>query len=215
MAVITGGTGGLGSALASALSLAGYVVEAPPRSELDVTSVPGTTAYFTRFPRIDLLILNAGTTADAPFLRLTEADWDRVLETNLAGAARCARAVLPGMMTRQTGHIVAIGSSSAWRPPIGQAAYAAAKAGLVALTQCLAAEGGPSGVRANCVLPGFLDTPMTRKLSPQAIDAARKDHVLGRFNTPEDTARFIAFLDSMVHVSGQVFQLDSRLRRHF
>lgn len=213
--MVTGGTGGLGQALAAALARENYEVHAPGRTELDVTDSARITAAFAALPKVDLLICNAGLTADASMARLTEADWTRVVEANLSGAWRCAREVLPGMLSRKRGHIVFIGSWSAFRPSIGQAAYAAAKAGLVALTQNLASEGGPSDVRVNCVLPGFLDTPMTRRLPAEVIEAARERHLLGRFNTPEDAARFVVFLDSLSHVSGQVFQLDSRLRRAF
>ena len=105
-----------------------------------------------------------------------------------------------------------IGSYSALRPPPGQANYASAKAGLIGLTQSLAEEAGKRNVRVNCVLPGFLETKMTGYLDDNIIETARNAHTLGRFNTAADAARFVRFLDSMPAVSGQVFQLDSRLR---
>ncbi|MCP5538895.1 MAG: SDR family oxidoreductase [Akkermansiaceae bacterium] len=213
IAVVTGGDGALAASVAAEMERAGYAVFAPGRDGLDVTRAESVSAFFHGLERIDLLINAAGMTADAPVARMTEVDWDRVVETNLTGAFRCAREALAKMAPRRSGHIVNIGSFSALNPPPGQAAYAAAKAGLIGLTQSLAAEYGGRNVRVNCVLPGFLETPMTAKLSSSVVEAARARHVLGRFNTPEDTARFILHLDSLSAVSGQVFQLDSRLRR--
>ena len=108
-----------------------------------------------------------------------------------------------------------IGSYSALSGPAGQANYAAAKAGLIGLTQSIAKEYGARNVRANCVLPGFLETKMTRHLlaNDEWREELTKTHALGRLNTPQDAARFIVFLHSMQNVSGQVFQLDSRVRR--
>ena len=131
---------------------------------------------------------------------------------NLDGAFRCCRAALKLMVKQRAGHIVNIGSFSALSGPVGQANYASAKAGLIGLTQSLALEYGNRNVRCNCVLPGFLETKMTRgvleKHRPQVLAA----HSLGRLNTPADAARFIVQLDGFAHVSGQVFQLDSRVR---
>ena len=159
---------------------------------------------------MDLLVNNAGIIRDAPFAKLDDAQWEEVLRVNLRGAFLCARAALRGMCRRRRGHIVNIGSFSARTGPAGQANYASAKAGLVGLTQSLAREVGARGVRVNCVLPGYLETRMTGEAAGKAADAARDAHVLGRFNTVEDAGKFIAFLDTMGHVSGQVFQLDSR-----
>lgn len=216
-ALITGGEGGLARNLRETLLASGRFDEvlAPGRAELDVTRAEEIRDYFTGIDRLDLLINNAGTLRDSPMLKLSEGDWDAVQSTNLRGAFLCAREAIRLMFRARTGHIVNVGSFSALRPPPGQAAYAAAKAGLIGLTQALAEEVGKRGVRVNCVLPGFLeDTGMTRDLPPEIIERARQDHILGRFNSPEDVAAFIDFLDGRLGaVSGQVFQLDSRLRR--
>jgi len=214
-ALITGGGGDLATAIAAALRAAGYAVAAPDREALDVTCGTAVARYFRdAHPEPPgLLVLCAGLLRDAPLGRMEEADWDAVLDVNLRGAFLCAREALRGMLRLGRGHIVAVGSYSALTGPAGQANYAAAKAGLIGLIQSLAREGGRRGVRANCILPGFLETRMTRGLPAAVVEKARAAHVLGRFNTPAEVARFVAFLDGMPHVSGQVFQLDSRIRR--
>lgn len=217
VAVVTGGRGGLGRAIARQLEGCGEFasVLAPGRDELDVTRADAAAEFFAKLDRIDLLVNNAGIARDRILAQMTEADWDAVIDTNLRGAFLCARAAAKKMLRQpEGGHIVNIGSFSALRPPAGQAAYAAAKAGLIGMTQSLAAEMGGRGVRVNCVLPGFLEgTGMTKGLDADTIEQLRGNHVLGRFNTPADAARFVAFLDTLPAVSGQVFQLDSRLRR--
>lgn len=215
LALITGGDGDLASALSSALGAAGYSVHAPGRDVLDVTSAPSVARYFREsLPDTpDLLVLCAGLIRDASISRMGEEDWDTVLRVNLRGSFLCAREAFRGMLRRCSGHIVGIGSHSALSGPVGQANYAASKAGLIGLIQSLAREGGSRGVRANCVLPGFLETRMTRDLPQEVVRSTLGAHVLDRFNTPPEAARFIVFLDSMPHVSGQVFQLDSRVGR--
>lgn len=212
-AVITGGAGGLATAIAATLREAGYRVAAPTHGQLDVTDTEAVKAWFGEHDSVDLLVNAAGVTRDQRLLRLDEEDWDAVIGVNLDGAFRCARAVLRGMLRRRSGHIINIASFSAKRPPAGQAAYAAAKAGMVGLTQSMAAEAGSRNVRVNAVMPGFLETPMTAALSDAVIERARSAHLLGRFNTPADVGKFIVTLDAMDAVSGQVFQLDSRLSR--
>ncbi|MCF6311440.1 MAG: SDR family NAD(P)-dependent oxidoreductase [Verrucomicrobiales bacterium] len=212
MAIITGGGGDLAVEMRDQLLAAGYEVKAPTRAELDVTDAKAVEQYMQGCERIDLLINNAGLTRDGRLQRLDEADWDEVLAVNTKGAFLCAKSALRKMIRQRSGHVVNIGSYSALRPPVGQVNYAAAKAALIGLTQSLAAESGARGVRVNCVLPGFLETRMTNSLSESAREQALQKHTLGRFNQVEDAARFIIFLDTMEGVSGQVFQLDSRLR---
>ena len=209
--VITGGAGGLGGALAAAFADAGHEVLAPGRDELDVTDAAAVKEHF-KDREVELLICNAGTTRDALLGKLPEKDWDAVMAVNLRGAALCAAAVSRGMIRARQGHIVFISSHSAVHPPAGQAAYAAAKAGLIGLAMSLAKELGPAGVRVNTILPGFLETRMTEGLSEERKDQVRKEHVLGRFNTTEAVAGFLVTLHArMPHTSGQVFRLDSRV----
>jgi 3-oxoacyl-[acyl-carrier protein] reductase len=191
---------------------AGWHVDAPGRQALDVADPAAVDAWFAGHEPPDLLVCAAGSAHDRLLARLGEADWDRAMADNLTGAARCARAALPQMAKRGAGHVVFVSSWSAMHPPAGQAAYAAAKAGLLGLMRSLAREVGPGGIRVNAVLPGFLETPMTCGLSTDRIDAVRRDHVLGRFNKTSQVAEFLYFLETeLPHTSGQVFQLDSRI----
>lgn len=216
VAVVTGGEGTLAGAIVSSLRESGRFGEilTPGRRDLDVTDSDSVRSFFGGVERIDLLINNAGCHRDGPAAKMTEEDWDEVIDANLKGAFFASREAARKMFRQRTGHIIQIGSFSALVPPAGQANYAAAKAGLIGLTQSLAEELGKRGVRVNCVLPGFLeDTGMTRDLPESVIERARKSHVLGRFNTVDEAAWFLSHLDQLEAVSGQVFQLDSRLHR--
>lgn len=208
--VITGGSGGLGSAIAARFRELGWAVLAPSRVELDVTDAVQVRRYFEQTSP-ELLICAAGMTRDALLLRATESDWDAVMDVNFRGAASCAQAVIAGMVERGHGHLVFISSHSALHPPVGQAAYAASKAALLGLTRDLAKLHGHQNVRINAILPGFLETKMTRTVPELRVNEVRDVHVLPRFNTVEAVANFIHFLhDQLPHTSGQVFQLDSR-----
>jgi NAD(P)-dependent dehydrogenase (short-subunit alcohol dehydrogenase family) len=211
-ALITGGEGDLARHIRAELESAGWDVLAPGRAELDVLQ---PKAFFAQIDRLDLLINNAGIFRDASLLKMTEEDFDAVLDANLKGAFLCTQAALKLMSRQREGHIINIGSYSALNGPAGQANYAAAKAGLIALTQSTAKEYGLRNIRANCLLPGFLETKMTRHLLEDAEwkEHLLSQHTLGRLNTPQDAARFIVMLHSMPAVSGQVFQLDSRIHR--
>lgn len=209
--LITGGDGELAQAIAKAFRAAGNEVHQPGRRDFDVTDPESVHGYLSQIDPPDLLIANAGLAENALLARTDEASWDRQLEVNLHGAFRCARAVLRPMLKQRRGHLIFISSYSAIHPPAGQAAYAAAKAGLLGLAKSLAQEVGPANIRSNVILPGFLDTRMTRTLSENRRQEVRSEHSLGRINSPSATASFILHLhQSMPHTSGQVFQLDSR-----
>lgn len=212
-AVITGGTGSLGRALAVALQADGFSVASPGSKELDVRDKVAVQKYFHDRP-VDLLVCAAGITHSALLARLSEQSWDDVWNVNYEGSLACAEAVLPEMSARKSGHIVFISSFSALHPPQGQVAYASAKAALFGLVSDLAVRYGPSNIRVNAVLPGFLETAMTTSVTERRRTEVLDMHTLGRFNTCENAAKFIRFLhQEMPHTSGQVFQLDSRL--HF
>ena len=216
LALITGGRGAIATQLTTRLESAGFSVLAPGRDELDVADPAGIDSYFAERVTgpLDLLVNNAGAIEDARLANMDAGSFARVLDVNLGGAFRCSQRALRPMLKARAGHIVNIGSFSALSGPFGQANYASAKAGLIALTQSIAKEAGARGVRANTVLPGFLETKMTSGVPPEAARRARDAHVLGRFNTPEDAAHFIVFLHQhLPNVSGQMFQLDSRIRR--
>lgn len=208
--VITGGGGGLAQAIVSAFTSPGWKIAAPGRDELDVTDPDAIHRFFE--PRtVDLLVCAAGVTRDGLLSTTDESAWDQVVAVNYQGAADCARAVLHRMIERGTGHIIFVSSYSAVHPPVGQTAYATAKASLLGLTGSLAREAGGHGIRVNAILPGFLETAMTRSVSTRRRAEVLASHSLGRLNTPSAAAGFIRFLhEQLPHTSGRTFQLDSR-----
>jgi len=160
----------------------------------------------------DVLILvnNAGITRDALVLRMKDADWDEVIETNLRAVFRLSRAVMRGMMKARWGRIINITSVVGAAGNPGQANYAAAKAGVVGMTKSLAAELGSRNVTVNCVAPGFIDTDMTRALT-EAQRTALLEHIpLGRLGAPEDVAAAVAYLASPAagYVTGTVLHVN-------
>ena len=212
--LISGGEGDLARALRKEfLHETGNDLHTPGRKSMDVRDAAQVEAYFSRLERLDVLIANAGLTRDGAVTGLTTDNFSEVVETNLRGAFLCTRAALKLMLPQKSGHIVLIGSRAARAGTRGQSLYAAAKAGLVGLAQSIAREYGSRDIRCNVVLPGFLETRMTAPLSAQRREEVRQEHALGRFNTVENAARFIAFLSRLDHVSGQVFTLDSRIDR--
>ena len=157
------------------------------------------------FGRIDVLVNNAGITRDTLLMRMTEEDWDAVLDINLKGAFLVTKAVVKYMMKQRSGAIVNIASVVGLMGNAGQANYTASKAGLIALTKTTAKELGSRNVRVNAVAPGFIRTAMTEKLSEQAKDAMLRLVPLGRPGEPEDVAKAVAFLasDNAAYVNGQ------------
>jgi len=209
-AFITGGNGALAQALARLLRGNGWEVTAPPRAELDVTDAAAVADHCAG-RSVDLLVCAAGVVRDQPLAKITAEAWEEIWAVNFTGAAACAAAVIPAMRTAGAGHIVFISSHSAHHPPPGQASYAAAKAALLGLTRDLSRRHGPSNIRVNAILPGFMETPMTRAVTASRRAAVLADHALGRFNTTDSVASFIHHLhEQLPHTSGQVFQLDSR-----
>jgi 3-oxoacyl-[acyl-carrier protein] reductase len=212
---ITGASGGLGLALAERFRAEHWHVVAPSRAELDVTRPETVSAQIeeaiAQQGRLDCLVNNAGVTADALSWQLDDESWDKVLSVNLRGAFLCARAVARQMAKQRSGHIINISSFAARSGARGQANYAAAKAGLIGLTQSMAKELGSRNVRVNAILPGVLPTKMTASLKPEQMSEFAHANALGRINSPDEVARFVAFLAQTQNISGQVFQLDSRI----
>ena len=157
------------------------------------------------FGRIDVLVNNAGITRDTLLIRMTEEDWDAVLDINLKGAFLTTKAVVKSMMKQRSGAIVNIASVVGIMGNPGQANYTASKAGLIALTKTTAKEMGRRNIRVNAVAPGFIHTAMTDKLSEPVKDAMLKMVPLGRLGEPEDVAKAVAFLasDNAAYVNGQ------------
>jgi 3-oxoacyl-[acyl-carrier protein] reductase len=162
------------------------------------------------FGRLDIVVTNAGITRDAPSWKMTEEQWDDVLDVNLKGTFAYCRAAAPVLRAQKSGRIVTIASVNGMRGKFGQVNYSASKAGVVALTRSLARELGPSNVTVNCVAPGMIRTHMTASLPQEIVDRAVKESALGRIGEPEDVAQMVAFLCSerARHVTGEVVRVD-------
>ena len=159
---------------------------------------------------IDVLVNNAGLTRDNILLRLTDADWDAVLNANLKGAFHTTRSVIKGMMKRRSGRIINVTSIVGLVGNKGQANYAASKAGLVGFTKSVAKEYAGRGILANCIAPGYIDTDMTSGLPDAAKATLLQSIALGRLGRPEDVAGAALFLasDLAAYITGQVLVVD-------
>lgn len=160
--------------------------------------------------RVDILVNNAGITRDTLILRMDEADWDAVIDTNLKGAWNCSKAVIRPMMKQRYGRIINIASVSGLAGQAGQTNYSASKAGLVGLTKSLAREVASRGITVNAVAPGFVPTALTNDLPQEYRDGMMKLIPIGRWGQPEEIAFCVAFLASTeaAYITGQVISVD-------
>jgi len=169
------------------------------------------TVVVKEWGKIDLWINNAGITLDRLIETMPEQEWEQVITTNLHGAFYGIQEAARVMIRQKQGHIINVASLVGLRGGIGQAAYSASKAGLIGLTKAVARELGRFNIQVNAVLPGYLPTPMTQKLPPKRISKIIEENVLGRGSDFDEVSRFILHLSMMKNVSGQVFNLDSRI----
>lgn len=164
-----------------------------------------------RWGRVDVLVNNAGLTMDGLCIRMPDGDWDDVINTNLKGPFLCIRAAAKVMMKQRSGHIINISSIVGVQGREGQANYSASKAGLIGLTKSAARELGRYNIKVNAVLPGYLSTDMGGGVPDDIRQRILQQNALGRMSDPQEVAGFIDQLASMDNVSGQVFNLDSRV----
>ena len=167
-------------------------------------------AVLKKFGKIDILVNNAGITRDKLILRMTEEDWDIVLNVNLKGTFNCTKAVVRHMAKQRSGKIVSIASVVGEMGNAGQVNYAASKAGVIGLTKTIAREFAQRGINVNAIAPGYIETPMTEVLSDKVKEELKRLIPMERLGKPEDVAEAVLFLVSEVYnyITGQVLPVN-------
>ncbi len=235
-AVVTGGSRGIGKAIAEVLArrgaqvvIAGRQIDTAETTAAELSGLTGQAVMalqadvadpasvkalldqvLARFPRLDILVNNAGVVRDTLLVRMDEADWDLVLDVNLKGAYLCSKAAIRPMMKQRYGRIVNVASVSGIAGQAGQTNYSASKAGLIGFTKALAREVGSRGITVNAVAPGFVPTDLTKDLPADLREASLKGIPLGRWGTPQEIANAVAFLasDDASYITGHVLSVD-------
>jgi len=235
VALITGGARGIGQAIGMAFAKEGSEIvvadvnleiaqktaseiEALGRKalalDMDVTNYEkveeGINKILDKFGKVDILVNNAGITKDNLLLRMSQAEWDAVINVNLKGTFNCIRAVCRPMVKQRSGRIISIASIIGLMGNPGQANYAASKAGIIALTKTVAKELASRNINANAVAPGFIQTEMTAKLPEELKKKMLEAIPLGKLGTPQDIAQVCLFLASeeSSYITGQVITVD-------
>ena len=225
--LVTGGSKGIGYAIAQRLAAAGFRVAATFRSgdvpagvlgvRCDVTDPAQVEAAFAQVESalgpVEVLVANAGVTRDTLLMRMTDEDWDTVLDTNLTGSFRLARRAARPMIRGRFGRIILISSVVGQLGSAGQVNYASSKAGLVGLARSLARELGSRGVTANVVAPGFIQTDMTADLDEALVKKYAQQIPLGRMGAVDDVAATVEFLagDAAGYITGALIPVDGGL----
>lgn len=227
---MTGGSRGIGQAIAAELAKAGAEVVIGYRSggeeaekaageiggravQADVSNPEDAKRLVDEAGEVEILVNNAGVTRDGLLARMSDEDWDVVIDTNLRGTFNTCRAASRGMMKRRSGAIVNVSSVVGLHGNPGQTNYSASKAGIIGFTKALARELGSRGIRANVVAPGYVSTRLTNELPDELKQAMLANTPLGRFGDPEDVAGAVRFLcsDAAAFVTGEVLLVDGGL----
>jgi len=235
VAIVTGGGRGIGRAIALKLAEEGATVVVTDILEKEAQAVAGEikaaggqslavmadvslAADVARLVeetikacgRVDILVNNAGIARDKLLLRMSEEDWDKVIDVDLKSVFLCTKAVLRPMVKQRRGRIISLSSIAGITGNKGQANYASAKAGIIGFTRTVAREVGSHGVTANAVAPGFIETDMTGQMKEDWRQEIKRNIPLGRFGTPRDVAGAVAFLasDEAGYITGQVLGVD-------
>lgn len=236
VAIVTGGSRGIGKAIALELAREGAIVvvnyngsEEKAKAVLDEIQVLGGRGMIYQcnvsdfascekffkeileiYGKIDILVNNAGITRDGLIMRMSEEDYDMVMDTNLKGTFQCMRFVNRIMLKQKSGRIINISSVSGVLGNAGQANYAASKAGIIGLTKSVAREVASRGITVNAIAPGFIETEMTGVLHEKTKEMAVKQIPLGKFGRVEDIANMVVYLasDKSAYITGQVIHID-------
>lgn len=236
VALVTGASRGIGREIAKTLAMNGAFVivnyngskERADETVEEIRANGGSAAAFqcnvsdfaqteamvkelvAAYNHIDILVNNAGITRDGLIMKMSEEDFDKVIETNLKGTFNTIRHLTRQMLKQKSGRIINISSVSGVLGNAGQANYAASKAGVIGLTKTMARELASRGITVNAVAPGFIDTDMTSVLSESVKEAAVAQIPLGHFGSPKDVAETVAFLasDKAGYITGQVIHVD-------
>lgn len=231
-ALVTGATGGIGRAICRTLyaqganviltdmnqeSLDAFAKELGERAIGIAANISDVESMQTllkqaqeKFENIDILVNNAGINRDTLSMRMTDEQWEAVLNVNLTAGFRLIRTILPQMMKKRWGRVISMASIVGVIGNVGQANYAASKGGLIAMTKSVAQEVAGRGITLNCIAPGFIGTPMTEKL-PENVKQAMLDRIpMKRMGTPQDIANVVAFLasDESAYITGQTLNVN-------